>query len=1044
MFLTRFAVSRPVTTLMASLIVVILGSTALTNLRIDLMPEMTWPVISVNTAYPGAGPEEMETLVTRPMEQAIGSVQGVEELHSSSVEGNANVRVQFAWGTDLDPAIGDIRARLERLRENLPPDVQASSIRRYDSSGSPIIYLGLETDLPPVLATELAENIIAPQLERVNGVARIRVRGRTAREIQIDLDRRKLESLNMSVTEVLDALRRDNINQPAGDFDEGHLKLLVRSRGEFTSLDQIADTVVREEAGATVQIRDIATLVDGEEERTEVTRVNGKKGLLVYVYQQAGANTVEVSDGIHRAIEAVNALNPDIRLSVRMDKSDFIRTAIGNVRQAALLGSVLAIIVLILFLRSFRSTLVIAVSLPLSVLATFVLIYFNGFTLNMISFGGLALGMGLLVDNSIVVLESIFRKREDGLAPAEAAIEGTQEVASAIVASTLTTLVVFLPLLFIGDQTGVLLRELATVVSFSLICSLLASLTLTPMLTAHWIPESEPAQLTWLLAVVNLLHGVSRRGFEIVERAYGWVLGRSLKAPLFAAFLMLLMLSVSLGLMPRIGTEFIPKTDEGRLMVNTEMAPGIQLKHLFRQAIRVEKTVVDSVPEATTTGSFIGDDSDDAEDWNQAWFSVHLISREKRDRTVEDIRKALEGQIGRVPGMEIKVRVRNDQFGSRMFSQNGENLAVEVRGHDQKTAEELSKHVATAMEKVPGLVNVESAVSDRRPELSVRFDREKASSLGISVSDISQTLETAVHGTRTTVFRENGNEYNVVVRLREGDRSELAHIGQVGIATPTGRIVPLKNLVSFNPGESPVSIRRQDRQRVMFVTANVEDRDLGHVVKDLQQELNRLPPVEGFVLRIAGDWEDQQRSFQALTWGFILAVLLMYMVMASQFESLGDPVLILLTLPLGAIGVIAILLLSETTLNVQSFIGLVMLAGIVVNNAIVLVDYMNQLRRREPDTPVADLVHRASVRRFRPILMTTLTTVLAMTPIAMGLGDGGELQAPMARVVIGGLISATLITLVAIPIAWRAVHGVVKSHPNAQETPQPAESVQQV
>jgi hydrophobic/amphiphilic exporter-1 (mainly G- bacteria), HAE1 family len=1036
MFLTRFAVSRPVTTLMGSLIVVILGWTSLTNLRIDLMPEVTWPIISVNTAYPGAGPEEMETLVTRPMEQAIGSVQGVEELQSSSVEGSANVRVQFAWGTDLDPAIGDIRARLERIRQNLPPDVETPYIRRYDSSDSPIIYLGLETDLPPVQATELAENIIAPQLERVNGVARIRVRGRTAREIQIDLDRRKLESLNMSVTEVLDALRQDNINQPAGDYDEGHLKLLVRSRGEFTSLDQIGNTVVREQAGATVQIRDIATLVDGEEERTEVTRVNGKKGLLLYVYQQAGANTVEVSDGIHAAIEAVNATNPNIRLSIRMDKSDFIRQAIGNVRQAALLGSGLAIIVLVLFLRSFRSTLVIAVSLPLSVLATFVLIYFNGFTLNMISFGGLALGMGLLVDNSIVVLESIFRKREEGLPPAEASVEGTQEVASAIVASTMTTLVVFLPLLFIGDQTGILLRELATVVSFSLLCSLVASLSLTPMLAAHWIPETESERLKWLLVLVTLFHEASRRVFSVFEKTYGWLLARSLKAPLIVTFLMLLLLAVSLGLTPRIGTEFIPKTDEGRLMVNTEMAPGIQLKHLFRQAVHVEKTVIDAVPESTTTGSFIGDDSDDAEDWNQAWFSVHLVPRDERTRTVEDIRKALDGQIGRVPGMEIKVRVRNDTFGSRMFSENGENLAVEIRGHDQKTAEELSERVAEAMEKVSGLVNVESTKSDRRPELSVRFDREKISSLGISVSDISQTLETAVHGTQTTVFRENGNEYNVVVQLRESDRSELAHIEQVGVATPAGRIVPLKNLVSFNPGESPVSIRRQDRQRVMYVTANVEDRDLGHVVKDLQQELNKLPPVEGFVMRVAGDWEDQQRSFKALTWGFILAVLLMYMVMASQFESLGDPVLILLTLPLAAIGVVAILLVTATTLNVQSFIGLVMLAGIVVNNAIVLVDYMNQLRRREPDTPIADIVQKASVRRFRPILMTTLTTVLAMTPIALGLGDGGELQAPMARVVIGGLTSATLITLLAIPIAWRAAHSAAKT----KAMPEPAKA----
>ncbi|MFP6764889.1 MAG: efflux RND transporter permease subunit, partial [Planctomycetaceae bacterium] len=585
-----------------------------------------------------------------------------------------------------------------------------------------------------------------------------------------------------------------------------------------------------------------------------------------------------------------------------------------------------------------------------------------------------------------------------------------------------TTLVVFLPLLFIGDQTGILLRELATVVSFSLVCSLLASLTLTPMLSAQWIPESDGNRSNWLQAGVKRFHSLSRFGLRCAERCYAQLLRSSLRSPLIVTVLLFLVFVVSIGLMPRVGTEFLPKTDEGRLMVNTEMAPGIQLQHLFKQAVQVEQAVVAAVPESTTTASFIGDDADDAEDWNEAWFSIHLISRGDRVRTVEDIRKDLEARVGSVPGMEIKVRVRNDLFGSRMFSSDGENLAVEIRGHDQQTAEELSERIAEAMRRVTGLVNVESAKSDRRPELLVRFDREKASTLGISVSDISQTLETAVHGTRTTIYREDGNEYNVVVRLRESDRSELSHIGQVGVATPDGQIVSLRNLVSASPGESSVSINRQDRQRVRFVTANVEGRDLGHVVGDLQRELNRLPPVEGFVLNIAGDWEEQQKSFRALTWGFVLAVVLMYMVMASQFESLVDPMMILLTLPLAATGVVVVLLGTSTSLNVQSFIGMVMLAGIVVNNAIVLVDYMNQLRRREPEMAIIEIVQRASVRRFRPILMTTLTTVLAMIPIALGLGDGGELQAPMARVVIGGLTSATLITLIAIPLAWRVTH----------------------
>ncbi len=470
---------------------------------------MTWPVVSVGSLYPGAGPEEIETLITRPMEQAIGAVQGVERLSSESVEGACNIRVQFAWGTNLDPAIGDIRARLERMRRNMPPGVEPATIRRYDSSDMPIIYLGMASDLSPVEATQFAEQVISPQLERVDGVANIRIRGTTRREIQVDLDRRKLQSLNMSVTEVLDALNRDNINQPAGDFDQGHLKLLVRSRGEFTSLDQIADTVVRQQDGAVVRIRDIGTIVDGEEERTEMTRLNGEPGLLMYVYKQSGANTIAVSEAIRDAVEKINASTPEATLSIRMDKSDFIRQAIANVREAGIYGSVLAIIVLIVFLRSFRSTLVITVTMPLSVLATFILIYFNGFTLNMVSFGGLALGIGLLVDNSIVVLESIFRKREEGLDREHAAIEGAAEVGSAIVASTLTTLVVFLPLLFIGEQTGIMFRELAYVVSFSLICSLCASLTLTPMLTAHWLPETDESG--WLHSIVNVFHGLNRR-----------------------------------------------------------------------------------------------------------------------------------------------------------------------------------------------------------------------------------------------------------------------------------------------------------------------------------------------------------------------------------------------------------------------------------------------------------------------------------------------------------------------------------------------------
>ena len=596
-------------------------------------------------------------------------------------------------------------------------------------------------------------------------------------------------------------------------------------------------------------------------------------------------------------------------------------------------------------------------------------------------------------------------------------------MASAIVASTLTTLVVFVPLLFIGDQTGVMLRELAIVVSFSLICSLIASLTLTPMLTTQLVTTSDAGHFRWVKVIVRLIHGINARSFGAVEWCYGKLLNVSLKFPLGVAFLLILCLATVAGLSPRVETEFLPKTDEGRIIVNTEMAPGIRLERLAEKASLVEEIIRKTTPESQTTASFIGDDSDDADDWNEAWFSLHLESRDQRTRTVEEIRKDLSEKIGTVPGMSINVRVRNDLFGSRMFSSNGDGVAVEIRGHDQKTAEELSQRVSKAMEVVPGLINIEAYQADRQPEVSVEIDRARSSALGISVSDITQTLETAIQGSRTTVFRENGNEYNVVVRLRESDRASVGDIGQVGVVGPGGQVIALKNLVTLSTGESAVGITRLDRQRVHWVGCNVEDRDLGHAVQDLQRELRKIPSVDGFTVSVSGDWEDQQKSFKALTNGFILAVILMYMVMASQFESIGAPLLILLSLPLASIGVVTILLTTETTLNVQSFIGLVMLSGIVVNNAIVLIDYMIQLKRRDPDRPGIEIVQQAALRRFRPILMTTLTTVLAMLPIAMGIGDGGELQAPMARVVIGGLTSGTLITLIAIPLAWYAAFG---------------------
>ena len=515
MSLPRLAVNRPVSTLMACLIVAILGVEALSKLSVDLMPDVTLPVVSITTVYQGASPAEIENELTRPLEKAVGAVQGVERLTSTSLEGSSIIRAQFAWGTNLDTAMSDMRARIERIREFLPEQIESPYIQRFDVADFPFIYMALESDLDPVKLTQYAEQDVIPKLERIEGVAAVSLRGGVRREIQVALDRGKLETLNIGVDEVVNVLRQQNVNQPAGYYRSGHLNLLIRSQGQFENLEDIAQTIVRQENEAVVRLKDVADVKDGHEDITELTRINGKPGTMIYLNKQSGANMVDVSDRVREQLDDLNRQLTRGQLAIRIDNADFIRNVISNLKTSSLYGMGLAVLVLIVFLRSFRSTLVIAVTMPLAILATFILIFFQGFTLNIVSFGGLALGIGLLVDNSIVVLESIFRKREEGLPPKDAAIEGTREVSSAIVASTLTTLIVFMPLLFIMGMTGILLNQLAWVVSFSLLCSLFASLTLTPMLSAYWIGDLDADGLSrsrrWL--GFSWLHRLTRGVF---------------------------------------------------------------------------------------------------------------------------------------------------------------------------------------------------------------------------------------------------------------------------------------------------------------------------------------------------------------------------------------------------------------------------------------------------------------------------------------------------------------------------------------------------
>lgn len=1002
MFLTRLSVRRPITTIMVCLIIATLGAHALTKLPIDLMPHVENMRLRVDTSYEGAGPYEIETLITRPLEQTLSTVHFVERVSSQSAEGSSQVSLEFQWGTNIDNAINDIRQAIDRARELLPEDVEEPTINYWDPADAPVIYLNVASKLDLVSLTRDVDNDIVPFLERVPGVARIWVEGALRREVRIELSRDELHARDIAIGDVIDALRRENTVQRAGSVEKGHLSLLLRTHGSFQTLDDIAGTIVTKNGDAVVRVRDLGRIVDGIQEQTLLQRTDGKPSIALHVYKQTGLNTVQVCDAVVAALANFNAQSTRAKLTVRQNSGTSIRQAIVDVGLSLVYGMLLAALVLMVFLRSFRSTFVVVLSMPLSVLATLILIYFCGLSLNLVSFGGLALGIGLLVDNSIVVLESIFRKRAEGCDPREAAIAGTGEVAAAITASTITTLVVFLPALFMKGIAGVLLHQLAFVVSVAVTSSLLVSVTLTPLLTTFWRDASRADAGIW----------------TGLEARYENLLGIVLRRPAVVSAVLLILFACVVGMTPLIGTELVPKGDGGIVRVDSEMAPGVQLELLDHQIRILESAMQEQVPEADSLWVRVGGPRNASSYWHRSSMLCILVPRRDRQRSAEEIRQHLETHLPRPAGVKFRIRAYGAVSGFSRLPGGDSRLLLELRGGDPISAEPVATEVAAVLKDIPGLVNVGVSKDERREVLAADIDRGKASLLGISVTDVAGAFASGVRGTKAAVFHDRGDELDVIVQLTEADRSLRSDVAELGVSSAGGEIIPVKSIVSFGKEQDTAVIRRLDQQRVTTISASLEGRDLGRAAVAIQRRLSTFPLPDGYSINIAGEWKEQQRNFRDLSIGLLLAVALMYMVMASQFESLLHPLLVLVTLPLAAIGVITSLVVTGSTFNVQSFIGVVMLAGIVVNNAIVLVDYMNQLRRENPATPIAALICKAATRRFRPILMTTITTILAMTPIALAWGESGEVQAPMACVVIGGLMSATLTTLVAIPLVY--------------------------
>ncbi|MCY4187564.1 MAG: efflux RND transporter permease subunit [Bryobacterales bacterium] len=1020
MSLPEFSIKRPVTVLMAVMVCLLLGTIAFTEIPVDLMPEVNYPTLSITTDYEGVGPEEIETLISRPLEQIVSAAPGVERVTSTSSEGRSSVRVEFVFGTDIDAASDEVRSRLDRGRRSLPDDIEPPTIFKFDVTQFPIMFLTVATaDMDPRELRMFTEKSLLYRLERIKGVGQVRVGGGLRREIHIDLNLEKLRALDLSVAQVVNTVRDENLNRPVGPVKEGRFDVLLRTSGEFDNVNQLLDVALASRNGVPVYVRDIAEVDDSHPDIRHYVGVNGNPALRLIMFKQSGSNTVKVSEAVWKEIAEIHRDYPHIRIDKTMDTADFINDAIRNVEAAAAVGAALAVLVLLIFLRSVSSTLIIGAAIPISVVATFALMYFNGFTLNVISFGGLALGVGMLVDNAIVVLENIYRHREEGAESRQAALDGSREVGMAITASTLTTIAVFVPVMFVGGYAAQTFQQLAYVVGFSLLCSLVVALTVVPALCARRTGTARSGGRI-------LRH--AERAMQGLSQSYSEIIRWSLANRLVVTGLAVALSACAIWLSGYVGVELEPQVDEGQIRINLESEPGTRAEVTKEIVDRMEAIIMRDVPEVEYIMTEAGSDSPFRSlATHIGELRVTLVDRGERTRTAREITNMLRPKLMAVaPGVQLRTRISSGNFGRRRGGDGGDDrLQVTIRGYSPETTAALALQVRDAMLAVDGVEEAQVSRRPGSPEMLVRVDRLKAASLGMSVAEVAATLETAVGGRRSTFFREEGDEYDIVVRLREQDRLQLAQVGRIPLRTPRGDLVYADDVVRLNRQEGPVEINRVDQERIVYVSGTIGERSLGEVIADLRLQVDQINRPDGYEIRFGGEWEDQQESFRQLAFAGILALFLVYMVMAAQFESLRDPFIILFSIPLAAIGVVTMLVITDTTFNMQGFLGVIVLVGIVVNNAIVLVDYTNQLRR-EHGYGILDSVITAGGRRLRPILMTTITTVLGLVPMALGLGEGSELQVPMARVVIGGLLTSTLITLVFIPVVYATLEEVAE------------------
>jgi HAE1 family hydrophobic/amphiphilic exporter-1 len=1001
---------------------ILIGVISYQGLGLDLLPDMSFPISAVMVSYPGVAPEEIETLITIPLEEVLSTLQSLDSITSYSQESSSIILLSFQWGTNMDIATLEVREKIDQVKRILPDGASTPMVFKFDPTIMPVMMLAMNSeryDLDEL--QKFAQDIVKPQLERLEGIARATISGGLEREILVSVDNEKLRANYLTLAQVIASLGSENINLPAGTLREGNIDLLVRTLGRFKDLEDIERVVLSNMQGKQIYLTEVAQVIDTYKEREVIAYINGLPSISFNLQKESGTNTVLVANRVYQELDKIKNLLPhDVEITVAYDSSDFIKKAISQVVNVGLTGAVLAVIILFLFLRSLKSTLIISLAIPISVISTFILLYFSNLTLNMMTMGGLALGVGMLVDNAIVVLENIFRHHQLGEEAPLAADYGANEVSNAITASTLTTIAVFLPVIYVSGIAGELFKTMGLTITFSLLMSLFVALTLIPMLSSRLMKNEHKVIFSSEDSVrKNSFLSQSGSLFNFVKKEYGSLIKWSLRHRGIVVIGAIVIFIVSLSLIPIVGTEFMPSVDQGMFNINISLPAGTNLAVTEEVVKRVEN-IAREIPEVKDVFSIIGGGGMGMSQSTSSGgtIMVTLVDQNERERNTKEIITDLRTKIGEFPDTTI-------YFGEQSVALlAGSPLSIKITGDSLSELEYIADTVISLLSEIEGVYDLQSSIEEVLPELHIDIDREKANLYGLTAGQIATTIQNALLGKVAGYYLEEGEQYDITVKLARGNLEQISELENLVISSAYGLQVPLKEVAAVRTGAGPQAINRENQQRQVTVTGNVSGRVLGEVIQDAQQQLAALVLPEGYHYTFSGEFEQMTESFRDLFFALILSIVLVFMIIAAQFESLLFPFAVLFSIPFALIGVIIALLLAHTSLNILVLLGFIMLAGIVVNNAIVLIDYINQLRRRGIERN--ESVVEAGETRLRPILMTTLTTILGLVPMALGIGEGAELRAPLAIAIIGGLTSSTFLTLIIVPIFYTYLDDLAK------------------